>query len=76
MGQWFSIEELEENKNKKNLDYYLNNRFCKISRKYYPQQFTKGLIYGRYEDQNYYKMLGWEQTDTGEWIRIPIERTF
>ena len=38
----------------KNEEYYNGKRFCKISRGYYPQ-FTKGYLWGRYEDLDYYK---------------------
>jgi len=37
----------------KNIDYYEGKRFTKISRGYYPQ-FTKGYLWGRYEDLSYY----------------------
>lgn len=31
--------------NSKNFDYYNGNRFCKISRRHYPE-YTRGYIYG------------------------------
>tara|TARA_Y100001963_G_scaffold103375_1_gene142276 strand:+ start:1104 stop:1355 length:252 start_codon:yes stop_codon:yes gene_type:complete len=42
--------------NPKNFDYYSGERFCKISRSLYPQ-YTRGYIYGYYEDENYFKPL-------------------
>ena len=42
--------------NPKNFDYYTGERFFKISRRFYPQ-YTRGYIYGYYEDDNYYKCL-------------------
>lgn len=48
----------------KNAEYYQGDRFFKISRKHYPQ-YTRGYIYGYYEDENYYKCL-----------EEPLERAF
>lgn len=38
----------------KNKKYYSGERFFKVSRNLYPQ-YTRGYIYGYYEDVNYYK---------------------
>jgi len=51
----------------KNKDYYSGDRFFKVSRRHYPQ-YERGLIYGYYEDVNYYKVL--------EEIQYPIEMAF
>ncbi len=40
----------------KNADYYLGKRFCKIPRHLYPQ-FQKGILFGYYEDIEYFKGL-------------------
>ena len=40
----------------KNIDYYKGERYFKVSRSLYPQ-YTRGYLYGYYEDENYYKPL-------------------
>jgi len=40
----------------KNADYYMGKRFCKIPRHLYPQ-FQKGILFGYYEDIEYFKGL-------------------
>lgn len=51
----------------KNEDYYKGKRFIKISRGFYPQ-FTKGWLWGRYENEDYYKELGYYKNELGQWI--------
>jgi len=51
----------------KNEEYYKGKRFCKISRKFYPQ-FTPGWLWGRYENEDYYKELGYRKNNNDEWI--------
>lgn len=51
----------------KNNEYYSGDRFFKVSRKHYPQ-YTRGYLYGYYEDVDYYKIL--------EEIQYPIEIAF
>ena len=51
----------------KNEEYYNGKRFIKISRGYYPQ-FTKGYLWGRYENEEYYKELGYYKNEMGEWV--------
>jgi len=58
----------------KNIKYY-TNKPTKISRGLYPQ-FTKGYLWGRYEDMNYWKELGWGKDINGDWITVPIEKEF
>lgn len=61
----------------KNEDYYKGKRFFKISRKFYPQ-FTKGYLWGRYENEDYYKKLGYRKNKMGDWIldEEMLERVF
>ena len=61
----------------KNEEYYKGKRFFKISRGLYPQ-FTKGWLYGRYENEDYYKKLGYRKNKMGDWIldEEMIERVF
>ena len=61
----------------KNEDYYKGKRFFKISRGFYPQ-FTKGWLYGRYENEDYYKKLGYRKNKMGDWIldEEMLERVF
>jgi hypothetical protein len=82
MGQYCSINDFEvhqwnrqEKPNEfikyppKNIDYYKGHRFIKISRGFYPQ-FKKGYLWGRYEDVEFYKRLGWIQNENGDWEEI------
>lgn len=72
MGQWFSATDYDDNYNKKNLDYYNNKRFFKISRQWYPQ-YSQGVLWGRIEHMEYYRKLGWERDKEGEWIELEKE---
>jgi hypothetical protein len=46
----------------KNAEYYSGERFFKVSRKHYPQ-YTRGYIWGYWEDDNYYKPLEEEEIE-------------
>ena len=62
----------------KNEEYYKGKRFFKISRAFYPQ-FTSGYLWGRYENLDYYKDIGYIFKN-GEWVfdvdKIERERVF
>ena len=61
----------------KNIHYYNGNRFFKVSRGFYPQ-FTKGYLWGRYENEQYYKDLGYIKNELGDWVikEVDQERAF
>ena len=59
----------------KNEEYYKGKRFFKISRGFYPQ-FTKGYLWGRYENPDYYKEIGYVKDSSGNWVLEERERVF
>ena len=45
----------------KNAEYYTGERYFQVSRSLYPQ-YTRGYIFGYWEDENYYIPISVEET--------------